>query len=242
MRFVLIASILLNLLLFAYILNKQRDYSKRDIIKKEIYSDGQNIKQIQDQNNKNRAEIYSNLLAVDSNDIVFFGTSITESFPVTEIFGSNVKNRGIAGNHLSHMAERLQGIIKGHPKKILLEGGINDLLNGDPVDSVFDHYKMIVEKIKAASPGTEIIIQSTFPTFYERGKFNHVVQILNDSLMQYASIYHIHYIDIYSMMDHPELYVDGLHPNARGYTIWRKLISSFIFNDTPAATGIKKED
>ena len=51
--------------------------------------------------------------------------------------------------------------MESKPKKIFILIGINDLSANFPMDQIVDNYKQIINKIKIASPKTEIFIQST---------------------------------------------------------------------------------
>src|SRR5688572_24311555 len=47
-------------------------------------------------------------VAIDSNDIVFIGNSLTEGFPLDEYFHrTDIKNRGIGGSETSHLLDRI---------------------------------------------------------------------------------------------------------------------------------------
>jgi hypothetical protein len=91
-------------------------------------------------NEETTATIYKNILRaraktlndlhLDSSDVVFVGNSLTEGFPLTEMFHNiNIKNRGISGNTISDVLDRITPIAQAHPRKMFIEIGINDLKN-----------------------------------------------------------------------------------------------------------------
>jgi lysophospholipase L1-like esterase len=172
-------------------------------------------------------------LPIDSTDIVFVGTSITEGFPVTEIFGQHVKNRGIAGNRTYHLLDRITPIAMMHPKKIFIEAGVNDLRDGVSADSVFKNYIKIIDIIRATSPKTLICVQSVFPTTWGYEEINdHIVQ-LNNILIDYCTAFGLKYIDVHAalMQDgklDSQFTGDGLHLNGKGYKLWQSAVEKYV--------------
>ena len=71
------------------------------------------------------------VLPVYSSDIVFLGNSITDGCEWAELFNNrHVKNRGISGDRSGWLLDRLDPIVGGHPKKLFLMIGVNDLAAG----------------------------------------------------------------------------------------------------------------
>jgi lysophospholipase L1-like esterase len=181
---------------------------------------------------KMRNSLYE-LHPVDSNDIVFVGNSLTEAFPVTELFGANCKNRGIGGNKTTHILARIESIAMTHPRKIFIEAGINDFVFGGNVGSTFNNYVQILKRIDSLSPRTLIYVQSTIPTCGPYGIYNDSVRALNSRLFGYCEQSNIAYIDVYSQMVtgnkmDSTLTEDGLHLNGIGYEIWQKTIEKYV--------------
>ena len=70
------------------------------------------------------------VLPIHSGDIVFLGNSITDGGEWNELLANpRVKNRGISGDRSGWLLDRLDPIVGGHPKKLFLMIGVNDLLN-----------------------------------------------------------------------------------------------------------------
>jgi lysophospholipase L1-like esterase len=185
--------------------------------------------------NGNVRQAVYNQMPVDSNDIVFVGNSITEGFPVYELFpGVKVKNRGISGNWTYQVIARLPQIVAAHPRKIFLEMGINDLIFHVSVDSILTNYRKAIEIVQKGSANrTELYINSLTPTTYGMAALNPAIKKVNDSLQHLCMQSNIHYINLYihmvnnNAMD-PNLTVDGLHYNAKAYRIWWQQIKAFI--------------
>lgn len=225
MKKVLIASVSLNLIILLVYAGKRYYYahSKPAAPAAGYPFDNWNIM---------RTSLFS-IQRVDTGDIVFVGNSLTEAFPVTEMFGSNCKNRGISGNKTAHILKRIALIAKGHPKKLFIEAGINDFVFGGTVDSTFNNYIKILGVIKRESPRTLVYVQSTLPTCGSYEPFNISVIELNEKLREYCKRMSIRYIDIYSPMVlagkmDSTLTADGLHLNGKGYDIWQHAIAGYV--------------
>src|SRR5690348_4269946 len=101
---------------------------------------------------------------IKPSDIVFVGNSLTDRFPLREMFPNiPVRNKGISGNTSQDILNRIDSIADAKPRKIFLDVGINDILRNQSVDTLFINYKRIVETIKSKSPDTKIYIQSLLP-------------------------------------------------------------------------------
>jgi membrane-associated phospholipid phosphatase len=85
------------------------------------------------------------LLSLDS-------SSHTQNFDITEFLNDlNIKNRGIIGDRTDQVLDGLDDITRYKPKKIFIEIGINDLLQGISVDSTFKNTKQIISTIRQKS-------------------------------------------------------------------------------------------
>ena len=139
-----------------------------------------------------RATLFEEL-PVTSRDIIFLGNSITNGCEWGELFQNTyVKNRGISGDICMGVYDRLDPIIKGKPAKIFLLIGINDVARGTSADTIVARIEMIVKKIKAESPKTELYLQSVLPVNDCYGMFGghtsrwQVVKQINDLLKPLA--------------------------------------------------------
>lgn len=225
MKKALIVSVSFNLLIVLFIAGKRYYYSHPSVfVASQSYS--------YDTLNDTRNSLLS-ALPIDSSDIVFVGNSHTEGFPVIEIFGQHVKNRGIGGNRTYHLLKRIVPIALKHPNKLFIEAGINDLRDGVSVDSVFTNYRQIIDIIRNTSPKTFTYVQSVFPTYGEYAKYNVAVAELNKLLTDYCAVIGVKYIDVYAMLLQNEqlndrFTDDGLHLNGKGYQIWKDAIERYV--------------
>lgn len=222
-----IISVVFNCLIVLFIIGKRYYYSHGQGSAKQPLETAP-----YDQWNKARLSVL-NVLPIDKTDIVFVGNSLTEGFPVTELFGEHVKNRGIGGNATWHLLERIEKIAVKQPKKLFIEIGINDFNFGSTVDSAFCNYKAIVSAIGNISPHTTIFIQSLTPTCMSYSNITDSVTQLNTRLKEYCNLQGIAFIDLYTpLLKGTQLdsaYTeDGIHLNDKGYEIWRRVVEKYV--------------
>jgi len=170
-------------------------------------------------------------------DIVFLGNSITAGTDWMELLGNTyVRNRGISGDITFGVLERLKEVTEGHPAKVFVLIGINDISRNIPDAVILQNYRRIIEGIKAASPSTKIYFQTLMPVNNEftqhKNHYNKDQHILfvNEQLKKLAAEEHITLIDLYphfldasGKLD-KRYTLDGLHPNAEGYKVWANIL------------------
>jgi lysophospholipase L1-like esterase len=180
-----------------------------------------------------------NKLPNDTSGVVMLGNSLTYGFEWKNLFKNvNIKNRGVGGNTTKDVLHRLNKVIESNPKKIFIEIGINDLLGGYSVDTVFDNYTKIVQIIKQNNPTTRIYIQSILPTVWNIYNTDEPVikstYILNKKLKDYCDSDNMTYIDLFpKFLKNQGLNStydsgDKLHLNWKGYLLWCSLIKYYI--------------
>lgn len=179
--------------------------------------------------------------------IVFVGDSITEAGEWGEFLGNaNVVNRGIGGDSIARVLNRIESIAKTRPAKIFLMAGINDLAVLDH-RQVFAQYQQTVDRIRAISPATRIYVQSTLPvnrSVRDTGRDNREVTALNRLLAGLPqSDPLIRYIDVGSgLLDSDgdlgrEYTHDGVHLNGKGYARWRAAVLPHVTEPLGDATA-----
>lgn len=213
-----ILSITLNIAIVSFLIGKRYYYSHQSVLQIPDYTGV-------------RKSIFSNL-TIDTSDIVFVGNSLTEAFMVSEFFGPRCKNRGINGNKLSDILNRINLIAQRRPMKIFLEGGINDISNGQSPDYIANNYTVLIETIKKISPHTTLYIQSVLPTGKEYNQKEKVIAV-NELLKSICKDCGITFIDLYSSFERSgyiidSLTYDGVHLTGAGYTKWVDKIRPYI--------------
>ena len=184
-----------------------------------------------------RNELFTKL-PNDTNEIIMLGNSLTHNFEWSEYFNNvNIKNRGINGDITKGILNRLDEITESKPKKIFIEIGINDLLQGYFVNTIFKNYCKIVQTIRERSPKTRIYVQNILPTnltLFDNPVIDSIC-VLNNKLKDYSALNNLKYIDLYTkFMINERLNPkydcgDNLHLNGAGYLVWCAMIQNYIY-------------
>ena len=183
-------------------------------------------------------------LPVTSKDIVFLGNSITDGGEWNELLANpRVKNRGISGDRSSWMLDRLDPIINGHPKKLFLMIGTNDLAVGITPEEVAANVEKLLDRFAEESPWTKIYVQSILPVngvdtkakpknHWKKGAEIIETNRLLETLCEGRK--NVMYVDVYSalvdekgMLD-KQYTNDGLHLMGEGYLAWKTVIEKFV--------------
>ena len=167
-------------------------------------------------------------LPIRGNDIVFLGNSITDGCEWAELFNNrHIKNRGV----------------NGHPKKLFLMIGTNDLAAGVSPEEVAANIGKLLDRFAEESPWTKIYVQSILPVngvdtkakaknHWKKGaeiiEANKLIEALCEGRKN------VLYIDVYSalvdqkgMLD--QRYTnDGLHLMGEGYLAWKEVIEKYV--------------
>ena len=181
--------------------------------------------------------------AIGNKDIVMLGNSLTENGGdwAARLGNKNVRNRGIIGDEVMGVYDRLHQILPGHPAKLFLLIGVNDVSHDLTTDTIVGMIRVTVERIQKKSPDTKLYLQSLLPineSFgrYKRlaGKTNMIPEI-NKQLEELAKEKGLTYINLFPLFTEKgsnvlraELTTDGLHLKEEGYKIWVKAIRKKI--------------
>lgn len=180
-------------------------------------------------------------LPVTENDIIFLGNSITDGGNFEELFKrEDVKNRGIRSDIIPGVQKRLEQVVKGHPKKIFLLIGINDVSHGLSVDKLTERYETLVNEIRHRSPDTQLYLQSLMPINNDfgvyknlKGKESTIVEF-NKRIQEIAERNGLKYIDLWPFLADKNGKLDnkytndGLHLTGPGYRAWTNGIRSYL--------------
>lgn len=176
--------------------------------------------------------------------IVMFGNSITERGMWDELFpGKAIVNRGIGGDRIPGMIDRMPYVADTHPKQLFILAGVNDLLFTDVSLETFEkEYTQLVQIVKEHSPQTKIYLQSIFAVndeinestaVYFKDK-NEKIDRFNEVVKKIAEKNNLTYIDIAPLMRghdgklNAAYTVDGIHLNGKGYTVWVSVLKKYI--------------
>lgn len=181
--------------------------------------------------------------AITSKDIVMLGNSLTEGGGdwSARLGKKNVRNRGIIGDEVMGIYDRLHQILPGHPAKLFLLIGVNDISHNLTSDSIVSMIRTTVERIQKESPDTKLYLQSLLPFNESFGRYKSltgktdIIPEVNLRLEALAKEKNIAYINLFPLFTEKgtnvlrsELTNDGLHLNEDGYKIWVKAIKKKI--------------
>ncbi len=184
--------------------------------------------------------------------VVFMGDSITDSWQSPKYGGffpgKPYVDRGISGQTTPQMLVRFRpDVIALRPDVVVILAGTNDLAgNTGPMtlEAIEDNLVSMSELAKANS--IRVVLASILPVSdYEKDKDGkpiiqtarrppEKIRALNEWMKTYAAKNKLIYLDYYSsMIDEKgflkdELSEDGLHPNAKGYTVMAPLAEQAI--------------
>jgi lysophospholipase L1-like esterase len=150
------------------------------------------------------------------------------------------RNRGISGDITFGVLERLDEVIEGRPAKVFILIGINDISRNIPDSVILNNDRKIIKRIKEGSPKTKIYFQTlmpvnnTFTQFKNHYNKDEHIQTVNNGLKKIAAEenitlidLHAHFLDSEGRLDKNYTF-DGLHPNAKGYEVWKKILLPYL--------------
>ena len=173
------------------------------------------------------------------NRVVFIGNSITESWLIIHphFFADKPYiNRGISGQTTPQILMRFkQDAINLKPSVVVILAGTNDVAgNTGPStnEMISSNIKSMIELAKANNIGVvlcSIPPVTEFPWKKDLQPSEKIIT-LNEILKSYAVDNDIAFVDYYSALANEDgsfmetLSLDGVHPNARGYSIMENLV------------------
>ncbi len=171
------------------------------------------------------------------NEIIFLGNSITDMGEWSEIWkNTNVKNRGISGDITFGVLARMDEVLSSSPAKLFVMIGVNDIARNIPEAVILANYRRIIDRVQAASPKTQLIMQSVLPTNDEFKPFkNHYgkddrIRAVNNGLQALCADTGVIFVNLYprfldasGKLD-KQYTNDGLHLTGAGYMLWKKIL------------------
>lgn len=177
-------------------------------------------------------------------DLIFIGDSLTQRWEGAgkeawnKYYGKrNAVNLGIDGDNTATVLWRLDhGNIDGiAPKLAVLMIGTNNSGGGQPPDHIAEGIKAVIDRLRAKSPQTKVLLLGIFP----RGADNHdALRQVNDKtnkiISKFADGQNVFYLDVgpkFFAADgttNKELMPDTLHLSAKGYELWAEAIEPTV--------------
>lgn len=180
---------------------------------------------------KHRVSVFRSLPETD-HKIVMLGNSLNNNALWTELFPMGyIVNRGISGDVIEGVTQRIDELVPDAPVKIFLMTGTNDLINEPELSAVeaWGRYETLIRTIAEKLPGTRLYVQSVLPLNPKSSLYagvNARVAELNKLLDAGKDRYKYMYLDIASRLSdengdlYPEYTTDGIHLSATGYFVW----------------------
>lgn len=183
-----------------------------------------------------RYHVFS-VLPVHSDHIVMMGNSITNMHEWWEALGNHrIINRGVSGAVSDEMVANLSPIVSGHPSKVFIMIGTNDIGYGKSREHIADNLQKIITRFQQESPATKVYVQSILPS--ENGSRGGKIAGTNELIRTVCRKANVTFIDLYELMGDGEGHMkagwsfDDLHPKAIGYSAWCRALIPYLDEGT----------
>lgn len=187
-----------------------------------------------------RVSLFETLPPIEGGD-VFLGASIIQygaweewSARDTDQPPPHAHNRGIRGDTTAGVAERLPASVKGHPDRVFVMVGLNDLMHGVPIGELVANQSEMLETLRTQSPGTQVLFFGLLPVRRPgpRGEdLNALILETNAALGQLARDEGCEWLGVHKEFTdetgqlRAELTTDGVHLNGPGYELLRDAVN-----------------
>ena len=183
------------------------------------------------------------IMMPDQGSILFAGSSsfrlwhdVKDYFP-----GKIILNRGFGGSTLLDLIQfSKETIIQYKPKQIFIYCGENDIASSDTVKptDVLARFQTLYKILRTNLPANTPIVYLSLKPSIARWSMHERMEASNTLINKFISSQkNIQFLDVYHAMlgadglPLNDIYIeDKLHMNAKGYTIWQKLISPLLLN------------
>jgi lysophospholipase L1-like esterase len=177
-----------------------------------------------------RDKIYSQLFPASKVTTLLIGDSLLAQENWNSSLARNdLKNDAFGGAITQQILWNIErGQLASNPKIVVINGGINDLLSGVPIQRVLGNYQKITEVLQKRN--IKIIAHLVLYTV-DNEAINKEIFILNYLLKEYFESQKVEFIDMnLQLSDHkklkPNFSIDGIHLRKRAYKIWAKELKS----------------
>ncbi|MGN0309631.1 MAG: serine hydrolase [Bacteroides sp.] len=180
---------------------------------------------------------------ITGQDLVMLGNSLTEGGGdwAKRLGMKHVVNRGIVGDDVPGITQRLHQILTAHPRAICLLTGANDVSHDLSVDSIARSICRLAAQILSECPETHLYLQSLLPINESFGRYKRLngktscfaaintqleawVNERHDPRLTFVNLYPLFTESAESEVLKAELTTDGLHLREEGYRIWAKAL------------------
>ncbi len=213
------------------------------------------LKQINEENiklkkiilNKNEKSNSKSEKLVKNENVVFFGDSITEIYPIDDVYDSyQIIKSGVSGYTTKDLLNNINKMVyRYNPTKVILLIGTNNIMTDTSEknqDKTISDIEKIATDIKINRPKATLYIESIYPVNrnIDKGmvnqRDNNTIKNMNKKIKKYCKDNKITYIDMYDELtdddgnfDKKYTY-DGLHPNTLGYAKITRILTPYIYD------------
>ncbi|HVI58172.1 MAG TPA: SGNH/GDSL hydrolase family protein [Luteimonas sp.] len=170
--------------------------------------------------------------------IVFTGSSSVRMWASlgADFAGRPVLNRGFGGSQLRDAIWHADQVaVRYAPRQVVLYAGDNDIDAGRTPRQVLDDFRAFVARIRRDLPGVPIAWISIKPSLARVDQLPAQREANALVRAEAARMRGVAYIDVATPMlgpdgrPRPELFgEDGLHMNAAGYALWRRIVAPYL--------------
>jgi len=168
-------------------------------------------------------------------DIVILGNSITHGINWNELLDrTSISEQGIPSDITEGILNRMDFVYKINPKICFIMVGVNDIFNWIPVETVFENYRSIVDKLKERNiiPVIQAVLYAgeIQPSAENR---NQECMKLNKLLSDYAKVTNTEFLNLNRKMSHSNFLknrftYDGIHLNGAGFKVWGREVDKIL--------------
>ena len=173
--------------------------------------------------------------------IVIVGDSRVDEGEWDDLLGrEDVANRGISGDTTSGLLARLDGTFAGEADVGVIQIGINDLMQGRPVEQVERSFREILQRLAESKRVKTLVLTSVLLTGENSRDLNAKVQELNARLARMAEEQGATWLDVNERLA-PGGYLesqytnDGTHLTGDGYQVFASMLKPVLERSVPAA-------
>jgi lysophospholipase L1-like esterase len=176
----------------------------------------------------------STVNASSQQKIVFAGASSISRGNWSSYFGIPIENDGVQGRESRDLANAIEGYVASKPDKVFIMIGANNIMNRHE-GILVDDISSIINRIRAASPKTQIFIHSILPV--NNNFSNTLIERYNDQIQTLCSNRNVKFISLYGLFKDSKTIIksnyylpDGIHLAEAGYQVWANAIRGYVFS------------
>ncbi len=170
--------------------------------------------------------------------ILMVGDSRVDEAEWEDLLGRNdIANRGISGDTTAGLLSRFDATFTSEADVCVIQIGINDLMQGSPVDQVERNFREILRRLGESQRARRIVLTSVLLTGERSRDLNARVQELNVKLKRLAEERSCTWLDLNELLapsGHLEgrFTNDGTHLTGEGYKIFAAALKAQLPEET----------